>query len=73
MKNTPKYGKFYNNKVKFTLTDPMSDIFIFSRKSLKKEGVASNIALKKNLEIARFLIKMLQKTHVLAKRMILAC
>ena len=64
-----KYGKFYNNKVKFTLTDPMSDVFIFSRKSLKKEGVASNIALKKNLEIARFLIKMLQKTHVLANRM----
>ena len=37
-----KYGKFYNNQFKFTLTDPMSDVFIFSRKSLKKEGVASN-------------------------------
>ena len=23
-----KYNKFYNNKVKFTLTDPMSDFFI---------------------------------------------
>jgi len=72
-KTHQKYGKFYNNKVKFTLTDPMPDIFIFSRKSLKKEGVASNIALKKNLEIARFLIKMLQKIQFWQNAWILAC
>ena len=33
-----KYGKFYNNKFKFTLTDPMSDVFIFFKKIVEKRG-----------------------------------
>ena len=31
-----KYEIFCSNKVKFTLTYPMSDFFIFLKKSLKK-------------------------------------